>query len=111
MFPYWEEGLKKILQAVGVEEANQINSIIERQRVISTYASLFNKLDQQTEISPAITKTLTFKGEKQFFIGRQNYIDKLIKEKLSIPGSRVSIQWSRKIRQKSTCVQVYKRIH
>jgi len=38
-----------------------------------------------------IQKTSTFKGEKSFFVGRGEYINKIIKEKIVIPSSRVCI--------------------
>ena len=82
MFPDWEDGLKKILKSMKVEQ-NLIESVIEHQSTISPFTSL--------DVSHEVIKTQLFKGEKQFFVGRQNYINQIIKDKLRNPGSKVSI--------------------
>jgi hypothetical protein len=38
-----------------------------------------------------LQKPLTFKGEKSFFVGREEYINKIIREKIQVPSSRVCI--------------------
>jgi hypothetical protein len=82
LFPIWEEGLTKILKAINLDQ-KQIESVIQHQRINSPFTS--------SDISPGTSQAQTFKGEKQFFVGRQNYIDQIIKDKLIVPGSKVSI--------------------
>ena len=81
MFPKWERGLEKILRVMGVDD-RLIEMVINHQSNISPFVSL----DTTTQV-----QIQTFKGEKQFFIGRQNYINQIIKDKLRNPCSKVSI--------------------
>ncbi|MGC1931967.1 MAG: TIR domain-containing protein, partial [Candidatus Nitrosopolaris sp.] len=82
LFPSWEKGLAKILQAINVDQ-KQIESVIQHQRINSPFTP--------SDAYPGVLQTQTFKGEKQFFVGRQNYINQIIKDKLIIPGSKVSV--------------------
>jgi tetratricopeptide (TPR) repeat protein len=82
MFPNWEEGLKRILESIKVDQ-KQIDLVIEHQHINSPFTS--------SDTSPEVLQTQTFKGEKQFFVGRQNYINQIIKDNLRVPGSKVSI--------------------
>ena len=56
------------------------------------FSSLKTTVQTTTTKSTQQLKTITssFRGEKQFFVGRQDYIDK-IKEYFKIKGTRVSI--------------------
>ena len=82
LFPSWEEGLKRILKAMNIAQ-KQIELVIQHQRINSPFTS--------SGVSLGTIQTLPFKGEKQFFVGRQKYINQIIKDKLRIPGSKVSI--------------------
>ena len=83
LFPgAWKEGLEKILEAMNVNH-KLIKSVISHQRTVSPFVSL--------DVSQDATQIQTFKGEKQFFVGRQEYINKNIRDKLLVSGSKVSI--------------------
>ena len=82
MFPDWEKGLGKILRVMKIDSA-LIKSVITHQRIISPFTSVNSSHEEvQTQI---------FKGEKQFFVGRQNYINQIIRKKIREPGSKASI--------------------
>jgi hypothetical protein len=63
LFPRWEEGVERILQAIGVTS------------------------------EPVLPRVLSprFRGEKRIFVDREEYINSKIKECLKKPASRVSI--------------------
>ena len=82
MFPVWEKGLERILNAMKFDD-EFIGSVIEHQHTNSAFASL--------DTPPGKVQTQLFKVEKQFFVGRQDYINQTIKDKLKDPGSKVSI--------------------
>ena len=82
MFPDWEEGLERILKVMEVDhESDQIGN----------YTSTYYFTIYISGCSTKKIQTQIFKGEKQFFVGRQNYINQIIKDKLRNPGSKVSI--------------------
>ena len=82
LFPNWEEGLERILNAMKFDE-EFIGSVVEHQHINSPFTSLDTPSGEK--------ETQIFKGEKQFFVGRQNYINQIIKDKIRNPGSKVSI--------------------
>jgi tetratricopeptide (TPR) repeat protein len=82
MFPVWEDGLRRILKSMDVNQEH-VESVVIHQRTISPFVLM--------GVSQGATQIQTFKGEKQFFIGRQNYISQILKDKLISPNSKVSI--------------------
>ena len=67
LFPEWEEGLKRILMAMKVK-TDQIQSVIERQRVNSPYPSSASNTIQESYSSHKAPQPLTFKRAKQFLL-------------------------------------------
>ena len=82
MFPVWEDGLRRILKSMDVNQ-EYIESVVTHQRTISPFVLM--------EASQGAMQIQIFKGEKQFFVGRQNYISQILKDKLRSPSSKVSI--------------------
>jgi hypothetical protein len=89
LFPDWDLGFKKMLQAIEIDKIKQQvptpTNVDEIKR--DTEISLVNR-----ELALAPSKLGDqFKGEKQFFVGRQEYLNEKIKSAINFPGSRVSI--------------------
>lgn len=86
MFPSWDKGFKRILQVIELEQ--------EKQREKVTIDRLKNNLENPVvniELELISSKYTQFKGEKEFFVGRDEYINEKIKNAIKSPGSRVSI--------------------
>jgi tetratricopeptide (TPR) repeat protein len=86
LFPDWKEGFQKILQTIKYEEEKNVESV--------TVDQLKNKLEKAVvNLESALTssKFVQFKGEKEFFVGRHDYLNNKIKNAIKDPGARVSI--------------------
>ena len=69
-----------------------VNKVLEelKQKPVTTSASTVSA-NNYTISSLLGQKTSLFRGEKSFFVGRDEYINKIIKEKIQVPSQRVCI--------------------
>ncbi len=87
----WNEGVTSIIQALNLEnndkDDGKTGKDIDNNLITSiantTSSSLSSLLVQKT--------SRLFKGEKLFFVGREEYINKIIKEQIKIPSIKVCI--------------------
>ena len=92
LFPNRKAGMEMVLKSLGVAN-EKINDVLENP---SFQEPSIPPTSKETVREPQAVSTSSvlpglFKGEKKFFVGRHEYIDKLIKSRLIKPGSRVSI--------------------
>jgi tetratricopeptide (TPR) repeat protein len=91
LFPRWEEGFKKILQAMKIESKKQQVSPPIQANIDKIKSNIENSLvNRELALAPSKLGE-QFKGEKEFFVGREEYLNKKIKNAIRSPGSRVTI--------------------
>jgi hypothetical protein len=85
IFPDWNEGFQKILQTINIGKQQYLRDIDKVKSKLES--SLISR-----ELELASTKSAAqFKGEKEFFVSRKEYLNKKIKNAIKSPDSRVSI--------------------
>ena len=99
-FPDWYDGLKKILASLkySIEKIkqkeykkNNYDVPIPKDNLQVGGSSKYQGITKDIEQTATPQSILHFLGEKRIFIGRDEYIDKKIKNLLQTPGARVSI--------------------
>jgi hypothetical protein len=89
LFPTWEEGMRRVFRAMGFppEGAKREFETTGFDSSINPVVPIQNTKSTQKLILPSSL----FKGEKEFFVGREEYLNEKIKNAIKPPGSRVSI--------------------
>jgi tetratricopeptide (TPR) repeat protein len=81
--------IKTITFSISEGLGSIIESMKEKNPISERYIT-YNKENENQQIIPT-RSTIHFLGEKRLFVGREDYIDKKIKDLLKEPGSRVSV--------------------
>jgi tetratricopeptide (TPR) repeat protein len=90
-FTNWKKGIAKILQAIRSENISLPHSTKNNLKAPSLEEEDNGNSSKTIGITKGIKRLTLFRGEKSGFLGRQEYIDKEIKEYLKTPGSVISI--------------------
>ena len=102
MFPDWRNSFNRILQTIKESESRIKDEHLSQQdndtKQLAQIAlqqpgnySTFKTIVNTKEITPSKKRLPLFRGEKSCFLGRQEYIDREIKEYFTTPGSIISI--------------------
>jgi len=83
----WKGGVNQILRAIGVTPKTDKDDYKAPGFVSSVEVPIQNTKSTQKLVS----LSSLFKGEKEFFVGRREYLNKIIKKAIKPPGSRVSL--------------------
>lgn len=88
----WNEGINNIIRAMRFDENDKDNGKRDGNKYADSdlTATVSNTVSSSLS-SLLIQKPSLFKGEKFFFIGREEYIEKNIKDQIGVPRSKVCI--------------------
>ena len=81
----WKEGVNQILRAIGIASETHKDDF-----KTTRFVSPIVVPTQTTKAMQKLVSSL-FKGEKEFFIGRREYLSRIIKKAVNAPGSGVAI--------------------
>ncbi len=104
----WKEGIDSILQALNFDENNDKDDERTDKDIDNNLITTIANTASSSLSSLLVQKTLRlFKGEKSFFVGREEYINKIIKEQIKIPSIKIFYCGTRWFRKESACIQGY----
>ena len=81
----WKEGVNQILRAIGIASETHKDDF-----KTTRFVSPIVVPTQTTKAMQKLVSSL-FKGEKEFFVGRREYLSRIIKKAIKPPASRVAI--------------------
>jgi hypothetical protein len=87
----WKEGVNSIIRALRFDQNNYKDKDDENKDADNNLTTTNDDTISSSLSSLLIQKPSLFRGEKSFFVGREEYINKIIKEQIKVPSSRVCI--------------------